>query len=107
MTALVALGAAAPPPADAAPHLSSLSSSPVTVYGAKWCPACKALEAGLAERKIAFELVDVDDNPSAFAKARSASGTGGAIPLTSIAKNGNTTWVLGADIDAVDRAQRD
>lgn len=93
--------------ADASPNVSSLSSSPVTVFGAKWCAACKSLEAGLTDRKIAFEVIDVDDNPSAFARARSASGTSGAIPLTSIVKNGSTTWVLGADVDAVDRAQRD
>lgn len=86
--------------------VSSLQSSGVTIYGAKWCSACKALEKGLAQRNIAFDLVDVDDNPSAFERARTASGQGSAIPLTSIVKDGNTTWIVGADVDAVDRAQR-
>jgi mycoredoxin len=95
-------------PRDATAGVSSLASSSVTIYGAKWCSACKHLEKGLAERKVAFDLVDVDDNPSAFERAKTASGQGGAIPLTSIAKSsGSTVWIVGADIDAVDRAQRE
>lgn len=86
--------------------VSSLTSSGVTIYGAKWCSACKSLEKGLAQRNIAFDLVDVDDNPSAFERAKTASGEGGAIPLTSIVKDGKTTWIVGADVDAVERAQR-
>ncbi len=90
----------------AAPSVSSLSSSPVTVYGAKWCSACRALESGLASRKIAFDVVDVDDHPAAFAKARAESGQGSAIPLTSVVTSSKTVWIVGADVDAVDRAQR-
>lgn len=86
--------------------MSSLATAPVTVYGAKWCSACKSLEKGLTERKIGFEVIDVDDNPAAFAKARSAAGAGGAIPLTGIVRTSNTVWVVGADVDAVERAQR-
>lgn len=94
-------GGAAPPPA-----VSSLSSTPVTVYSAKWCSACRSLEKGLNERKIGFDIVDVDDNPAAFAKARSAANASGAIPLTGIVRSSSTVWVVGADVDAVDRAQR-
>jgi mycoredoxin len=100
------LGASGPPARAAGREVSSLSTSPVTVYGAKWCPACRSLESGLADRKIPFDLVDVDENASAFARARAASGTSGAIPLTSVARSGSTVWILGADIEAVDRAQR-
>ena len=87
-------------------NVSSLTSSPVTVYGAKWCSACRTLERGLTERKIAFDVVDVDDNAAAFARAREASGAGSAIPLTSIVRTSNTVWIVGADVDGVDRAQR-
>ena len=87
--------------------VSSLSSSGVTIYGAKWCSACRSLERGLGDRKIAFEVIDVDENPSAFAKARQASGTGGAIPLSSVTTSSKTTWVLGADVEAIDRALKD
>jgi mycoredoxin len=90
----------------ASADVSSLSSSPITIYGAKWCSACRTLEGGLKDRKIAFEVIDVDDNPSAFSRARAASGAASAIPLTSIVRTSSTIWVVGADIDAVDRAQR-
>jgi glutaredoxin len=88
------------------PSVSSLASSPVTVYDAKWCSACRALERGLTERKIAFETVDVDVNPAAFARAREAAGAANAIPLTGIVRSSNTVWVIGADVDAVERAHR-
>lgn len=91
---------------EAAPNVSSLSSSPVTVYSATWCSACRSLERGLTERKIAFDVVDVDKNPTAFARARDAAGATNAIPLTGIVRSSNTVWVVGADVDAVDRAQR-
>lgn len=90
----------------ATPSVSSLASTPVTVYGATWCSACRALESGLVSRKIAFEKVDVDDNPGAFARARTASGAGGSIPLTGVVRSASTVWIVGADVDAVDRAQR-
>ena len=90
----------------APPEVSSISTSPVTVYSAKWCSACRTLERGLNERKIAFDTVDVDVNPSAFTRAREAAGASNAIPLTGIVRSSNTVWVVGADVDAVDRAQR-
>lgn len=90
----------------AQPNVSSLASSAITVYAAKWCSACRSLERGLTERQIAFEVIDVDDNPSAFAKARASAGATNAIPLTGIAKSSGTVWVVGADIDAVDRAHK-
>ena len=88
------------------PNVSSLFSSAVTVYGAKWCSACRALERGLTDRQIAFEVIDVDDNPSAFAKARASAGATNAIPLTGIVRTSGTVWVVGADVDAVDRAHK-
>ena len=90
--------------AAAEPNVSSLTSSGVTIYGAKWCSACRSLERGLTDRKIPFEVIDVDENPSAFARAREASGQGNAIPLSSVVANGKTTWVVGANVDAIDHA---
>jgi hypothetical protein len=104
--ALLALGIDAPAVA-AQPNVSSLGSSGVTIYGAKWCSACRSLERGLTDRKIAFEVIDVDDNPAAFAKARAASGAGSAIPLSSVTTSTKTTWIVGADVEAVDRALKD
>jgi glutaredoxin len=86
--------------------VSSLTSSPITVFDASWCSACRALERGLTERKITFETVDVDKNPDVFARARDAAGASNAIPLTRVVRSSNTVWVVGADVDAVDHAQR-
>lgn len=99
VTAALSLGAANP-------QVSSLSQSSITIYSAKWCSACKTLEKGLDARKISYDMVDVDDHPDAFDRAKAASGEGNAIPLTSIARSSNTVWIVGADVDAVDRAQR-
>jgi mycoredoxin len=90
----------------AEPNVSSMVTTPVTVYGAKWCSACRALERGLTDRKIAFAVIDTDENPQAFARARAAAGASNAIPLTGIVRSSDTVWVVGADVDAVDRAQR-
>lgn len=103
---IFALGVATPAVA-AEPNVSSLSASGVTIYGAKWCSACRSLERGLTDRKIAFEVVDVDDNPAAFAKARAASGAGSAIPLSSVTTSTKTTWIVGADVEGIDRALKD
>lgn len=103
LTFVLATGLAAAS-GSASAEISSSAVSPVTVYGAGWCSACRTLEAGLRERKIAFEVVDVDDDPTAFARARSRSGTSGAIPLTSIVRASDTVWVVGANVEAVARA---
>ena len=89
----------------ARPRLPSSSASSVTVYGASWCGACKTLERGLRDRDIPFDLVDVDRNPEAHARARNATGTN-AIPVTSVARGSDTTWIVGADVAAVERAYR-
>jgi mycoredoxin len=107
LVVVIGLSIAGAAASAAEPNVSSLSSGGVTIYGAKWCSACRSLERGLADRKIAFEVIDVDDNPAAFAKARAASGQGSAIPLSSVVTSTRTTWVVGADVDAVDRALKD
>jgi len=106
LAATVGLAASSSIAGAAEPNVSSISSSPITVYGAKWCSACRALERGLTDRKIPFEVIDVDDNPSAFARARAAAGATNAIPLTGVVRSRDTVWIVGADVDAVERAQR-
>jgi mycoredoxin len=87
-------------------NVSSLSSSPVTVYGAKWCSACRSLERGLKERNVPFDVVDVDENPAAYGRAKAAANATNAIPLTGIVRSSDTLWIVGADVDAVERAQK-
>jgi mycoredoxin len=78
----------------------------VTVYGAAWCGACHALEQGLREKQIPFEIVDVDKNPSAYAYAKKAAGAGNSIPLTGVARKTSTQWVVGANVAAVEKAYK-
>jgi mycoredoxin len=89
----------------AAPRLPSSSASSVTVYGATWCSACKILERGLRERDIPFDVIDVDRSPDSYARARQAAGTN-SIPLTSVTRGSDQTWVIGADVGAVERAYK-
>ena len=77
----------------------------VTVYGASWCSACKVLEQALKARKIPFEPVDIEANPSAYAMAKKASGTN-AIPLTLVQRGPTLRWIVGSDADAVEKAYR-
>ncbi len=77
----------------------------VTVYGAKWCGACKQLEQALRDKSIPFDEIDVDDNPGAYAWAKKATGQN-VIPLTSIARKTDLKWVVGANVSAVEKAYR-
>lgn len=99
--ALAARGGGEP----ARPGIPSSMASGVTVYGASWCGPCKALERGLRERDIPFEIVDVDRNPDAHERAKQATGTS-AIPVTSVARGAGMVWIVGADVGAVERAYR-
>lgn len=94
-----ASGSFAPPPRAGI----SSSQSSVTVYGASWCSACRSLEAKLNERRIPFDMIDVDKNREAYDRARNASGMGSGIPLTHVTQN-TSTWIQGDDADAVERA---
>jgi mycoredoxin len=109
ITAVTASALAAParaPSEGSAPKISSLSQSSITIYGANWCSACKSLEKTLQKRDIPFDWVDVDKNPQQYERARSASGTGNAIPLTSVVRGSDTVWFVGADPDGVEKAYR-
>jgi mycoredoxin len=77
----------------------------VTVYSATWCGPCKVLKAGLHERNIPFEEVDVDQNPGAFAFAKKASGAN-AIPLTNVVRGLSQRWIVGSDVDGVVKAYK-
>jgi mycoredoxin len=106
MVTVTASAIAAPARNKSAPHISSLSHSSITIYGANWCSACKSLEKTLQKRDIPFDVVDVDKNPDQYERARSASGTGNAIPLTGVARGSETVWFVGADPDGVEKAYR-
>lgn len=112
VTALIALSLPGAPAVASAASTQATShvrdgdgQGTITLYGATWCPACKALEATLQERHIPFELVDVDREPQRYEMARRASGTN-AIPLTNIVRGPQVNWIVGNDPDAVERAYK-
>lgn len=86
-------------------RMPSSNSGAVTVYGAEWCPACKSLERSLKSRDIPFDVIDIERNPSAYAKAREEVRTN-SIPITSVARASEMRWIVGADPNAVERAYR-
>src|SRR5579883_2141637 len=103
--ALVLSAVAASAVAAASRKAHAASDPTVTVFGATWCSACKGLERGLRERGVPFDLIDVDQNPKAYEAARKATGKN-VVPLTSVARDEDVTWVVGADVDAVEKAYR-
>lgn len=96
------LGFAGLVPAAASPVSPAKS---VTVYTAPWCGACRMLEAGLQERKIPFQAINIEKNTDAFRHAQQVTGAS-AIPLTNVVYDGKEQWVIGVNLQAVERAYR-
>ncbi len=56
------------------------TSDTIILYGAPWCPDCKQSKKFLSEHRVAFEFVDVDDNPEALDIVRELQNGGQSIP---------------------------
>ena len=52
----------------------------VTVYGAPWCPDCKRAKKFLAEHRVAYEWVDIDENAEALRYVEQVQNGGRTIP---------------------------
>ncbi len=52
----------------------------ITVYGAPWCPDCRRAKAFLSSHKVAFDWVDIDEDPAGLAKVRELQSGGQTIP---------------------------
>ena len=81
--------------ASAAPSINPDAAS-VTIYGAKWCPACHSLEASLRQRSIPFRVIDIDKHPAAYSAAAKASGKYRGVPLTRVQNGATVTWFEGS-----------
>jgi len=57
------------------------SVSDVTVYGAPWCPDCKRSKKFLAEHRVAYNWVDIDQDPEALAYVEREQNGGRTIPM--------------------------
>jgi thioredoxin reductase (NADPH) len=56
----------------------------VTVYGAKWCPDCRALKKVLARNLVPYDWRDVDTDAAALAKATGADDGRSRIPTVEL-----------------------
>ncbi len=52
----------------------------ITVYGAPWCPDCRRAKAFLVSHEVAFDWVDIDEDPEGLAKVRELQSGGQTIP---------------------------
>ncbi len=51
------------------------------MYGAPWCPDCKRSKKFLAEHRVPFQWVDIDQDPDALAHVEREQGGGRTIPM--------------------------
>ena len=74
----------------------------VTVYSAPWCVFCRMAKEYLKGRGVAFEEIDIDQDPAAGQALMAKTGMAG-VPVIEI---GDET-ILGFDRPKIDLALRD
>ena len=52
----------------------------ITLYGAPWCPDCKRSKQFLAEHRVDYKWVDIDQDPDGLAFVERLQGGGRTIP---------------------------
>jgi len=57
-----------------------LNSDTITVIGAHWCPDCRRAKTFLAEQRVAFDWIDLEQHPDATEIVERINGGGRAIP---------------------------
>lgn len=45
--------------------MSQASPSPIVIYSTHWCPDCLRVKGFLKERGVAFEEIDIENDPDA------------------------------------------
>ena len=55
--------------------------SDITVYGAPWCPDCRRGKKFLAEHRVAYNWVDIDQDPDGLAYVEREQNGGRTIPM--------------------------
>ena len=48
--------------------MTSPTTSPITVYGASWCPDCRRAKQFLASHRIAYDWIDLEEHPERAAE---------------------------------------
>jgi thioredoxin reductase (NADPH) len=59
---------------------SSTSATPITVYGASWCPDCRRAKQFLASHRIAYEWIDLEEFPEKTAEVEARNDGKRIIP---------------------------
>ena len=54
--------------------------SDVSVYGAPWCPDCKRAKRFLAEQRVAYDWIDIDEDPTGLRHVEELQHGGRTIP---------------------------
>lgn len=58
------------------------------MYGAPWCPDCKRAKKFLAEHRVPYRWVDIDQDPDALAYVERRQGGGRTIPMVEFPDGG-------------------
>jgi thioredoxin reductase (NADPH) len=61
--------------------LETSSVADLVVYGAPWCPDCKRSKKFLAEHRVPFRWVDIDEDANALAYVERVQNGGRTIPM--------------------------
>ena len=60
--------------------MGSAGAPALTVYGAPWCPHCKRVKKFLAAHRVAYRLIDIDQQPEAIDQLKQLQDGGQIIP---------------------------
>lgn len=56
------------------------TASPITMYTTQWCGYCRRLKSQLDREGIAYELVDIEEQPEAASVVESANNGNRTVP---------------------------
>jgi thioredoxin reductase (NADPH) len=56
-------------------------ASPITVYGAAWCPHCKRVKKFLASHRVPYAYIDIDEQPDAIHELQRRQNAARIIPM--------------------------
>ena len=57
------------------------TESPITVYGASWCPDCRRAKQFLASHRVAYDWIDLEEFPDKTADVEARNGGKRIIPI--------------------------
>ena len=79
-----------------------MAKAKITIYGAEWCPPCHMTKNYLKDKKIAYDYINIDEDPAA-GQAIAAKTGWTAIPIIQIGEE----YILGFDRPKIDGALAD